>query len=293
MSKESDYTCSVCNILLSETLFSVTGNDGKIYQSMHCNHCDHITLYPPPTTRELNDFYNYSEHRGGYSKARWGRWNKKHNFIRQLRMIGEYITPGKMLEVGCAEGTFLATAQQMGWEVYGVELSHPLSAIARNRHGLTAVFTGTIADAGFEDRKFDLIVLSHILEHFHDPYELLDEAVRVLHPGGIIFVAVPHINSRFIRVIEKLPSKKIQDKILICGGSIYPPNHLVAYSLESLRIALRKVGCKILAVNAKGRRRPLSSGFGEWALGYLFWLVGSVTGWQPILEVIVCKNEQG
>lgn len=257
---------------------------------MHCAHCDHITLFPPPTSQELEDFYTRSDHRGVYSDERWGAWNKEHSYFRQLMMIEKHISPGKMLEVGCAEGVFLSAARERGWQVFGVELSHSLSTIAHEKYDLTTVSTGTIADAGFWDGEFDVVVLSHILEHFHNPYELLDEVVRVLRPGGMAFVAVPHMNNRFIEFVAKLPSKAVQKKLHTLGGSIYPPNHLVVYSLHSLRLALQTVGWQVVDINSKGRTRPLWIGFRDWVLGYLFWVVGSVIGWQPILEVLACNE---
>lgn len=89
---------------------------------------------------------------------------------------------GRLLEVGCASGSYLETMQRLGWEVEGVEVDPRSSELAR-QHGL-AVHSGTLEQRRFEDCRFDVIVLSHLLEHVHDPAAVLQECYRILKPVG-------------------------------------------------------------------------------------------------------------
>lgn len=45
----------------------------------------------------------------------------------------------------------------------------------------------------FKDNSYDFIVSSHVLEHFWDPIKALNEWMRVIKPGGYIFMIVPHM----------------------------------------------------------------------------------------------------
>ncbi|MFZ8830963.1 MAG: class I SAM-dependent methyltransferase [Thermodesulfobacteriaceae bacterium] len=45
----------------------------------------------------------------------------------------------------------------------------------------------------FEDESFDLIIISEVLEHIYKPFHVLDEAIRVLKKGGLIYISTPFI----------------------------------------------------------------------------------------------------
>lgn len=44
----------------------------------------------------------------------------------------------------------------------------------------------------FEDETYDYVIASHVLEHFFDPAKTLKEWLRVVKPGGYVFVILPH-----------------------------------------------------------------------------------------------------
>lgn len=48
-----------------------------------------------------------------------------------------------------------------------------------------------------DDNSQDFVVSSHVLEHFHNPVKALLEWYRVVRPGGIIFMIVPHMERTF------------------------------------------------------------------------------------------------
>lgn len=43
----------------------------------------------------------------------------------------------------------------------------------------------------FDDDAFDLVIASHVVEHVREPIELITECVRVLRPGGRLYVEAP------------------------------------------------------------------------------------------------------
>jgi SAM-dependent methyltransferase len=102
--------------------------------------------------------------------------------------------PGRVLDVGCGDGSFLEALARQGWEVCGTELSESIAATARQRLG-AGVRTGGIDGAGFGAGSFDLITFWHVLEHLDDPKLALTEARRLVKADGHVVVAVPNIES--------------------------------------------------------------------------------------------------
>lgn len=131
------------------------------------------------------------------------------------------IPGGRLLDIGCGDGAYLEWMRKLGWEVEGVEVD-PQAADAARRRGLV-VHGKNLQAAGFEDGRFDAVVLTHVLEHVHDPEGLLRECYRVLRVGGIIRVLVPNIASYgHHRLRTRWPG-------------LDPPRHLYHFTIQSLK----------------------------------------------------------
>ena len=57
----------------------------------------------------------------------------------------------------------------------------------------------------FEDESLDFVISNHFLEHCENPLEALRNGVRVLRPGGILYLAVPDARTTFDRTRERTP----------------------------------------------------------------------------------------
>jgi 2-polyprenyl-3-methyl-5-hydroxy-6-metoxy-1,4-benzoquinol methylase len=98
---------------------------------------------------------------------------------------------GKLLDIGCGSGDFLSRASGAGWQVLGIDPDPVAVEVARSR-GLD-VRCGGIEILDDVDRQFEGITLSHVLEHVHDPVKLLESCMKLLVPGGWIWIDVPNI----------------------------------------------------------------------------------------------------
>ena len=70
-------------------------------------------------------------------------------------------------------------------------------AAAARRDSAANVVTGDAGALPFEDGTFDRVLMSEVLEHLHDDRRALREALRVLRPGGVLAVSVPHARYPF------------------------------------------------------------------------------------------------
>lgn len=164
---------------------------------------------------------------------------KKKNFLlRWLRrvcclvlknnviMIVPYKEEGKILDVGCGSGQLIEWLKRHGWEVYGVEIS-PKAISEANKRGLN-VLCGELIDARFPKHFFDTVVLNGVLEHVHDPTELLREINRILKQDALLITVAPNIESYESEVFGKYWSP------------LDSPRHLYHFSYETLKTMLQK-----------------------------------------------------
>ena len=100
---------------------------------------------------------------------------------------------GRMLDVGCGDGSVLKLAQELGWNAEGVDFDAQAVDAAR-RKGLS-VRLGGLAEQRYPDESFDLVLMSHVIEHVHDPLATLREIHRVLRAGGTLAVTTPNAGS--------------------------------------------------------------------------------------------------
>jgi 2-polyprenyl-3-methyl-5-hydroxy-6-metoxy-1,4-benzoquinol methylase len=98
---------------------------------------------------------------------------------------------GRLLDVGCATGSFLHAMKQRGWQVQGVEPITHAAAQAQHLFGLE-VFVGLLEEAAYPDATFDVVTLWDVLEHVADARTTLQEASRILKPGGLLVCSVPN-----------------------------------------------------------------------------------------------------
>lgn len=99
-----------------------------------------------------------------------------------------------VLDAGCgtAYGTKLL-AQAGAREVVGVDLvSTVLDAVRPTMPENVRLEQGDLRQLPLEDDAFELIVCFEVIEHFEDPFTVLDELVRVLAPQGLLLISSPN-----------------------------------------------------------------------------------------------------
>jgi 2-polyprenyl-3-methyl-5-hydroxy-6-metoxy-1,4-benzoquinol methylase len=136
---------------------------------------------------------------------------------------------GKLLDVGCGSGAFLALMRDLGWVVQGIEPDSQAATFARRQFNLE-VFEGVLEQAGFADNSFDAVHVSHVVEHVYDPARLLRECRRVLRPTGKLIVTTPNINSLGHRVFGE------------AWRGLEPPRHLYVFSPDALEACASGLG---------------------------------------------------
>lgn len=239
--------CPACGGLRAAPLFS---RDGHAIAG--CGDCGTAFVADDPSTIDFVALYGEAYYTGG-SDAVFadyvGQEAARRAHARRKLWLLRHLPPalparGRLLDVGCAAGFFLAEAQAH-YEVQGVELSAWSSAYARDRLGLRVV-TGTLQQAALPDAHFDIVTLWDVIEHVPDPVPLLAEAARVLRPGGRLVLTTGDWGSAYARA-------RGADWHLMT-----PPWHLSFFTRASMaraagRAGLRAIHCASEGVAGDGR----------------------------------------
>jgi 2-polyprenyl-3-methyl-5-hydroxy-6-metoxy-1,4-benzoquinol methylase len=118
-------------------------------------------------------------------KKRLGLESHRIKFFRGMKRSG------KVLDIGCGYGYFLAACREAGYDVHGLDFSESAVAHARKKLDLP-ITVGALTDANLSEQAFDVITLWHALEHMPDPQETIQKARMWLKPDGILAVDVPN-----------------------------------------------------------------------------------------------------
>ena len=164
---------------------------------------------------------------------------------RRALLLGETRPGERVLDLGCGAGRFVAALRGAGADPVGVEIAE--AALERARAVAPGADLRRLADDGsipLEHGAVDLVWCSEVLEHVADGSRLLQEARRVLRPGGRILVTVPFHG----RVQAALIA-------LLRFDAHYDPQgqHLRFFTRASLTASLLAAGFEAPSVRAVGR----------------------------------------
>ncbi|MCD6486474.1 MAG: class I SAM-dependent methyltransferase [Syntrophobacterales bacterium] len=148
---------------------------------------------------------------------------------RVYMMYLDHIQPGKLLEIGCGNGQRLALFQSRGWIVEGQEVDQKAARQVYNRFGIK-VYLGKLEHLDLKETTYDAIIINHVIEHVHDPVDLLKECRCLLKPKGLLIAITPNIESRGHRIFRS------------CWYGLDPPRHLRLYSVNTLRKLAEQAG---------------------------------------------------
>lgn len=150
-------------------------------------------------------------------------------------------------EIGCGNGKNLAKFQQSGYAVFGVE---PDSAAREVAQTITPnIFAGTAEElpVTITERKYDIVLMSHVLEHCLDINTVMSNVREILKDGGIYIVEIPNCNSIGFQTYRgEWPWSDI-------------PRHLNFFTCSSLDKTLKKHGFKVELVKYSGFCRQFSN----------------------------------
>ena len=159
-----------------------------------CKKCGLTQQYKYPNNECINLFYEkYYTDLYAFFKNPNERFNSQFNSAKyKFDILKDYLNFSKkidLLEIGCGAGGILAFFQSKKCEVIGVDYENDHLQYAREKN------IKTFSNYEGINKKFDLIILSHVLEHLVDIEYILNKCKSLLKSDGFIYVEVPSIES--------------------------------------------------------------------------------------------------
>jgi SAM-dependent methyltransferase len=166
-----------------------------------------------------------------------------------LAGLERHLAPGipkTVLDVGTGAGRFLELARQAGWQAEGAELNPSAAAYAAARTGLP-VHSLRAQDLAARGRQFGAVTLTDVLEHIPRPAPLIDALRRLLYPGGVLAVKVPHGPMQRLKEILRRKLLHRADAWILARYI-----HVGHFTVRSLRQCLDRAGFGPVTITLAG-----------------------------------------
>jgi SAM-dependent methyltransferase len=197
------------------------------YHLRRCPACQLVATWPRLSLGELRQQYE--------SEYEQSTFHPFPLYLRRRRQvlarIMRHAPQGTMLDIGCAGGHFLSHAREHGWGVTGIELNRQMAECAR-RNFQIEVHNLSMDDlpGPLEGRRFEVVYMSHVLEHLPRPDRALRKIRDLLAPDGVLALRVPNLHALLFRLLGKHYIE------------LYPDVHVFHFTRRSLSHLLAREG---------------------------------------------------
>ena len=220
------------------------------YDLVECRRCRLVFISPLPSGRDLHRIYVESMQ----------FTDELYTDPRRVEAILDYMN--SCLTRILAHGGRARDARIATLEVGGGLAWLARAAKALNAHSATtaqdispepldrcpwvdAYIGGSISDPRIDGRTpYDVVSLTHVIEHLTDPVDAIERCKSLLAPGGVILVTAPHRPPGW---------KGGSSDIGAWRGYSYNhvPAHIQYFSRKSMRALARRVGCELTYWNGE------------------------------------------
>ena len=238
---------------------------GPHISRVKCKKCDLIFANPMADNNELATYYsNYSNTKKyeGYdmksiAKQNFKRIDKlsKSEIFKEAKYISYFNNNGKFLDVGCGLGLGLAYAQKLGFKLYATEFDQNAIDFI-NTNFDAECFLGDLKNAKYPNNFFDLIHVSHVIEHVTDLNEFITEIRRVLKKDGFVCIGTPDSSSLLYKLYNNLMFLNFRVPKIIDGIE-----HTFIFSNKLLSNLANKYNFKIVEHYSEGMGESMSNLF--------------------------------
>jgi 2-polyprenyl-3-methyl-5-hydroxy-6-metoxy-1,4-benzoquinol methylase len=231
--------CLICG----ENIWNLIGSHQEFLKSRICicDHCGFITTIPLPAKEKIQEHYNKiyrSEERKIPLIYRASQERRaKSQFLFMKSSLPSNLDGYRVLEIGAGIGTLAQKFKKNGSIITGFEPRKELAEYA-NQHYQIKLYNKEYDPHTVMDRSWDLIIVSHVLEHIADLQDFLNSLKKLIRNNGYLFIEVPNDNR--VKISNRIQFKKKTD------------SHLHFFSTNTLKTLLSSCGFKIVSMLTVG-----------------------------------------
>jgi SAM-dependent methyltransferase len=210
-------------------LFDVwfTEKEVATINSVLCSRCGFVCFFPRPTAEEVGRKYELAPKLGRHNRV--SGYDNPEDKVRAARLYADLSrllsATATVLDYGGGDGRLLAPFVAKGHRCYLVDyVNHPAPGVER---------LGSTVESIEPGRLFDVVIMSHVLEHVAEPLQLVSLVGDHHSPGGILFVEVP------LQLWRRVPPYRD------------PVTHINFFAPDSLRYLLTRSGYQVLRCDIK------------------------------------------
>jgi SAM-dependent methyltransferase len=228
----------------------------RSFDILACRRCGQVYLRPLPSPEVIRKLFSqlYSGHEVALPELK-GYYDYCYDDDPANPLVQRYEiwldalererSPGRLLDIGCGTGLFLAVARRRGWQPFGIDESAEATEHARRHFGLE-VWIGDFADFP-ADQAFDAITGWDIIEHARDPLALLRRARDCLVPGGALAVSTPNQRS-ILDLVAGALYRASGGRLRAPLEKFYIEQHFLYFTPATLAQALARAGLELRAL---------------------------------------------
>jgi len=238
--------CFFCGGCRFNFIFTASDFDkGKeVFHLMECVQCHLVRTEPILSQDQVQKYYSLPYYGTGKEKFKglaetityWLNYRRAYSVLSHLKSRKRFLAgiPSRILDIGCGRGNLLRILKDKGCECYGVERTEfPDIGPYKDIHFLK----GNLNEQLFEESYFDEVILWHVLEHIENPIAMIQEAARIIRPGGIVALAVPNFGSFQAKLFQS------------AWFHLDLPRHTYHFDPNTLSQCLNRSGFKLIGKN--------------------------------------------
>lgn len=199
--------CIICrseNLKKIPMLNEVARWNKRKYPLFKCGECGFARPYPLPYTDESKllvydaeeniRFYNPKTRKIDFKSKEYQDYFK--HFTQYEEFVEKYKIEGRHLDVGCGAGHIIYLISAKGMKSEGLEISKKLV------NALKEKFRVHCSEIKSLNKEYELITLSHVLEHVEEVVGFARELNKHTRKNGYVILSVPYLNGIIPRVLR-------------------------------------------------------------------------------------------
>jgi len=164
-------------------------NHNPVRLWMYCKDCHHVYAEEFPEQEVLESGTDLA-----YARMFNTNTSRFDHYSNLLSKLSVYTVGQELLEIGLGGCECVLVAQEMGFDVYGVDIMDSGVALAK-KYGINAELKDFM---NFEtERKWDIIIFGDVIEHVSDPRTALMKLFDLLKDDGVLWLSTPNFDSAF------------------------------------------------------------------------------------------------